>query len=125
MRYLLFVVLSVLAAFSILRFINLRDEFYSEYLKTKEFILLAKNYQSKKKSTITEDFLRQKTLSVGAQLNAFSQLDVGFEIKGSSLKGDAILQFIHSLEQEGIEILRFKAVDNTGQGIYDFELVVR
>ncbi|MEN3033392.1 MAG: hypothetical protein ABDH18_00180 [Aquificaceae bacterium] len=125
MRYLLFAVFLLLATFSLMRFYRLRDEYYKEYLKTKDFMLLAKNYQLRKKSAISEDLIRQKVSIAGAQLSAFSQLDVGFEVKGSSLKGDAILQFIYSLEQEGLEILKFKAVDNTGQGLYDFEMVVR
>lgn len=107
------------------RYYKLRDAYYLEYLRHKEVMLLLKNYQTRQKASIDENFVRLKLSEVGADFISFKQVDVGYEVKARNLRGENIPRLIHSLESSGVEILRFKGVDNTGQGIYELDMRIR
>lgn len=107
------------------RYYRLRDAYYSEYLRHKETMFLLKNYQTKQKVNIDENFVRLKLSEVGADFISFKQADVGYEVKARNLRGEGIPRLIYSLESSGVEILKFKGVDNTGQGIYEVDMRIR
>lgn len=102
-----------------------REQYYREYLRYKEVMLLLKNYQTRQKVSVDENFARQKLFEVGADFLSFKQVDVGYELKAKGLRGENIPRLIYALESAGVEIVRFKAVDNTGQGLYELELILR
>lgn len=127
-RQLNLIVLSllVLAFFLLLeRYYRLRDSYYAEYLRHKEVMLLLKNYQTRKKPTVDEGYIRSKLSLVKADLVSFGYGDLGYQVKGKNLKGANIPLLIHELEKDNLQVVKFIATDNTGQGIYDFELVLR
>jgi len=115
----------LLLAFLLDRYYRLRASYYLEYLRHKEVMLLLKNYQARQKATIDENFVRQKLSEVGADFLSFKQTDVGYEVKARNLKGEGIPRLVYALENAGVEIIKFKAVDNTGQGIYELEMILR
>lgn len=119
--------LLALAVFVLLldHYYRLRDRYYEEYLRYKEVMILLKNYQTRQKAQVDENFLRQKFSQVNAELVSFRQVDVGYEVKGKNLRGSKLPELIYSLETSGVEILKFRAVDNTGQGLYEVEIVLR
>lgn len=121
----LYLLLFVLLLVLIDRYYRLRDNYYQEYLRYKEVMLLLGNYQTRQKVLVDENFLRQTFSQAGAELVSFRQADTGYEVKGRNLRGSKLPELIYSLEGAGVEILKFKAVDNTGQGIYEVEILLR
>ncbi len=115
----------VLFAFLLDRYYRLRDRYYSEYLKYKEVMLLLKNYQTRQKATVDETFVRQRLSEVGADFVSFKQVDMGYEVKARNLKGENLPKLVYALESAGVEVLKLKAVDNTGQGLYEVEMTIR
>lgn len=123
---LLFIVLSILFLSILLSiYLNKRENYYKEYIKHKETMFMLANAKTKTKIEISEEFIKTTLNSNGAQLRSFGQITGGYEVKGSGLAGIKIPELIFSLEDSGIEVLKFKAVDNTGSGIYDFEMMLR
>ncbi len=121
----IFLISLLLFSFALDRYHKLRNSYYEEYLRYKEVMLLLNNYQTRQKATVDENFIRQNLFQVGADLLSFKQAQMGYEIKARNLRGEGIPRLIYSLESQGIEILGFKAVDNTGQGFYEVELRIR
>ncbi len=123
---LMFLLLSLLLfAFLLDRYYGLRDRYYLEYLKYKDVMLLLKNYQTRQKALVDENFIRQRLSEVGADFVSFRQLDVGYEVKARNLRGENLPKLIYALENSGVEILKFISVDNTGQGFYEVEMIIR
>ena len=123
---LMFLLLSLLLfAFLLDRYYGLRDRYYLEYLKYKDVMLLLKNYQTRQKALVDENFIRQRLSEVGADFVSFRQLDVGYEVKARNLRGENLPRLIYALENSGVEILKFISVDNTGQGFYEVEMTIR
>ncbi|RMH00732.1 MAG: hypothetical protein D6699_07375 [Aquificota bacterium] len=112
-------------AFLLEHYYSLREAYYKEYLQYKEVMLLLKNYQTKKKPTLDENYIRGKLSQVGAELVSFRQTDTGYQVKGKNLHGSKIPLLTYELEKDNVQIVKFLATDNTGQGLYDFELVLR
>lgn len=106
-------------------YLNKRENFYREYIKHKEIMFMLANVKTKSKTEIGEEYLRSTLTNHGAQLKSFGQVAGGFEVKGSNLSGIKIPELVFFLEDSGIEIVKFKALDNTGSGNYDFELILR
>lgn len=106
-------------------YFNLRENFYKEYIRHKEIMFVLKNYKTKAKAEINEEFIRNIILNNFAEFKSFAQIEGNYEIKGKNLHGIRIPQLLFSIEDSGLEILKFKAVDNTGKGIYDFEIIVK
>lgn len=106
-------------------YFDMRENFYREYLRHKEVMFLLANYKTEKKAQVNEEYLKNVVINSGAEFKSFGQTANGFEIKGRNLKGSRIPKLIYSLESDGLEVVKFRAVDNTGSGIYDFELIVR
>ncbi len=121
----LFLVSFALLVFLLDRYYRLRDSYYGEYLRYKEVMLLLNNYQTKQKALIDENFVRQRLSEVGADFVSFRQLDVGYEVKARNLKGENLPKLVYALESAGVEVLKLKAVDNTGQGLYEVEMTIR
>ncbi|MFN3870404.1 MAG: hypothetical protein ACK4MW_02830 [Aquificaceae bacterium] len=121
----IFLISLLLFAFALDRYYRLRDSYYEEYLRYKEVMLLLDNYQTRQKVMVDENFIRQSLSQVGAELSSFKQAQIGYEIKARNLRGENIPRLVYNLESQGIEILSFKAVDNTGQGFYEVELRIR
>ncbi|MFN4319270.1 MAG: hypothetical protein ACK4FY_02150 [Aquificaceae bacterium] len=115
----------LLFVFLLDRYYRLRSSYYLEYLRYKEVMLLLKNYQARQKAAIDENFVRQRLSEVGADFLSFKQTDMGYEVKAKNLRGEGIPRLVYAIESAGVEISKFKAVDNTGQGIYDLEMVLR
>lgn len=107
------------------RYYKLRDDYYAEYLRHKEVMLLLKNYQARQKASPEENLLRQKLSEVGADFASYRQVDIGYEIRARNLKGENIPRLVYELERLGVEIVKLKAVDNTGQGLYELEMTLR
>ncbi|MEN3028149.1 MAG: hypothetical protein ABDH29_02785 [Aquificaceae bacterium] len=125
LNLILFLFTLVLTALLLDRYYRLREHYYSEYLRHKEVMLLLKNYQTKQKAVLDENFVRQRLSEAGADFLSFKQVDVGYEVKAKNLKGENIPKLLYSLESAGIEILRLRLVDNTGQGIYELDATLR
>ncbi|MCS7196956.1 MAG: hypothetical protein RMH93_01815 [Aquificaceae bacterium] len=121
----LFFLTLALTALLLDRYYRLRERYYDEYLRYKEVMLLLKNYQTKQKVVLDEGLVRQRLSEVGADFLSFKQVDVGYEVKAKNLKGENIPKLLHSLESAGVEILKLKLVDNTGQGIYELDATLR
>lgn len=115
----------VLFVFLLDRYYRLRDSYYAEYLRYKEVMLLLTNYQTRQKATIDENFVRQKLSEVGADFVSFKQVDMGYEIKARNLRGENLPKLVYSLESSGVEILKLRSVDNTGQGLYEVDMTIR
>lgn len=123
---LIFIVLSVLFLTILVSiYLNKRENYYIEYVKHKEVMFMLANGKTKRKTEISEEFIKTTLSNYGAQFKSFAQVSGGYEVKGSQLSGIRIPEFVFSIEDSGIEIVKFKALDNTGSGIYDFELTVR
>ena len=123
---LLAVALTLLALYLLLnRYYHLRDSYYRDYLRHKEIMLLLKNYQERKREEPTESLIRDLTSQSGGTLISIKQTDLGYEVKVRSLSGKNLPQFIHSIESRGIKVIKLKAVDNTGEGLFDLEVVIR
>lgn len=88
-------------------------------------MFVLKNYRTKSKTEINEEFIRNIILNNFAEFKSFAQVEGNYEIKGKNLHGIRIPQLLFSIEDSGLEILKFKAVDYTGKGIYDFEIIVK
>lgn len=102
-----------------------RDHFYSEYIKHKEVMFMLANSKNIKKAEINEEFINRTLSNFGARLRSLKQVTEGYEVKGAELSGAKLPELIYFLEDSGFEILSFKALDNTGSGIYDFEMSLR
>ena len=122
--YLVFIAIA-LFGFLLDRYYKLRDNYYAEYLKHKEVMLFLSNYQTRQKALINENLIREKLSQVGADFMSFEQSPDGFEIKAKNLKGENLPTLVYSFESAGLEIIKLKAVDNTGEGIYDLQLLLR
>lgn len=125
LNLILFLLTLALLAFLLDRYYRLRDGYYAEYLRYREVMLLLKNYQTKQKAVIDENSVRQKLAEVGADFVSFRQVDVGYEVKGRNLRGENLPRMVYLLESSGVEILKLRSVDNTGQGFYEVEMTIR
>lgn len=125
LNLILFLLTLTLLVFLIDRYYRLRDQYYGEYLRYKEVMLLLNNYQTRQKATLDENFVRQKLSEVGADFLSFRQVDVGYELKARNLKGENIPALIYSFERSGVEIVSLRLVDNTGQGLYELQATLR
>ncbi|MFN7065546.1 MAG: hypothetical protein ACK4OF_05315 [Aquificaceae bacterium] len=119
------IVALALFAFALDRYYRLRDVYYGEYIRHKEVMLLLNNYQTRQKVLIEEGLIRQNFAQVGADFVSFKQTDMGYEVRGKNLRGENLPKLIYSLESLGVEVLKLKAVDNTGQGLYDLQMHIR
>lgn len=109
----------------LLTYFHKRERFYREYIKHKEIMFIIANHKTKTKMEINESTIKNIISQNGGEFKSFSKITDGYEIKGKNLSGIRIPQFIFSLEDEGLEIAKFKAIDNTNNGIYDFEIFIK
>jgi hypothetical protein len=121
-----FVLLSALLAFLLLdRYYKLRDTYYRDYLKHKETMFLLANYQERKMGAPTEQLLRILFFHYKGEFRSFRQTEAGYEVQGTNLPGENIPYLIYFLEERGISVQKLRAVDNTGQGLFEVYLLLR
>ncbi len=109
----------------LLTYFHKRERFYREYIKHKEIMFIIANHKTKTKMEINESTIKNIISQNGGEFKSFAKITDGYEIKGKNLSGIRIPQFIFTLENEGLEIAKFKAIDNTNNGIYDFEILIK
>jgi hypothetical protein len=122
---LLFIFGFILVGFILLRYFDLRENFYREYLKHKEIMFLLYNYENKRKINVNEDFIKSVFSKYSVEITSFNQVSQGMEIKGKNLSGAVLPELFFMLEDAGAEIVKFKLIDNTGSGIFDYEIILR
>lgn len=122
---LLFISGFILVGFILLRYFDLRENFYREYLKHKEIMFLLSNYENKQKINLNEEFIKSVFSKYSVEITSFNQVSQGIEIKGKNLSGAVLPELFFMLEDAGAEIVKFKLIDNTGSGIFDYEIILR
>ena len=122
---LLFIFGFILVGFILLRYFDLRENFYREYLKHKEIMFLLYNYENKRKINVNEEFIKSVFSKYSVEITSFNQVSQGIEIKGKNLSGAVLPELFFMLEDAGAEIVKFKLIDNTGSGIFDYEIILR
>jgi len=122
---LLFIFGFILVGFILLRYFDLRENFYREYLKHKEIMFLLSNYENKRKINVNEEFIKNVFSKYSVEITSFNQVSQGIEIKGKNLSGAVLPELFFMLEDAGAEIVKFKLIDNTGSGIFDYEIILR
>jgi len=122
---LLFIFGFILVGFILLRYFDLRENFYREYLKHKEIMFLLSNYENKRKINVNEEFIKNVFSKYSVEITSFNQVSQGMEIKGKNLSGAVLPELFFMLEDAGAEIVKFKLIDNTGSGIFDYEIILR
>jgi len=122
---LLFIFGFILVSFILLRYFDLRENFYREYLKHKEIMFLLSNYENKRKINVNEEFIKSVFSKYSVEITSFNQVSQGIEIKGKNLSGAVLPELFFMLEDAGAEIVKFKLIDNAGSGIFDYEIILR
>jgi hypothetical protein len=123
---LFFVLLYGLLSFLLLdRYYKLRDSYYGDYLKHKEIMFLLANYQEKKREAPTEQLIRGLFSQYQGEFKSFRQTEAGYEVQGTNLPGEKLPYLIYALEEKGISVQKLRAVDNTGQGLFEIYLLLR
>lgn len=120
-----FLLLHILFAFLFFRKIEVdREKYYSSYLKLREMYFLINNAYVTK---IPRDDLSIKKFLESAGYNTVSikQSDDGFELAFQNIITERVVNLAYILENNGFEIVYFKATDNTGQGKYYVEVGIR
>jgi len=123
---LFFVLLYVSLGFLLLdRYYRLRDSYYGDYLKHKEIMFLLANYQGRKREAPTEQLVRGLFSQYQGEFKSFKQTEAGYEVQGTNLPGEKLPYLIYALEEKGINVQKLRAVDNTGQGLFEIYLLLR
>ena len=123
---LFFVLLYVSLGFLLLdRYYRLRDSYYGDYLKHKEIMFLLANYQGRKREAPTEQLVRGLFSQYQGEFKSFRQTEAGYEVQGTNLPGEKLPYLIYALEEKGISVQKLRAVDNTGQGLFEIYLLLR
>jgi len=107
------------------RYYRLRDSYYRDYLKHKEIMFLLANYQGKKREAPTEQLVRGLFSQYQGEFKSFRQTEAGYEVQGTNLPGEKLPYLIYALEEKGISVQKLRAVDNTGQGLFEIYLLLR
>jgi hypothetical protein len=107
------------------RYYRLRDSYYGDYLKHKEIMFLLANYQGRKREAPTEQLVRGLFSQYQGEFKSFRQTEAGYEVQGTNLPGEKLPYLIYALEEKGISVQKLRAVDNTGQGLFEIYLLLR
>jgi hypothetical protein len=107
------------------RYYRLRDSYYRDYLKHKEIMFLLANYQGRKREAPTEQLVRGLFSQYQGEFRSFRQTEAGYEVQGTNLPGERLPYLIYALEEKGINVQKLRAVDNTGQGLFEIYLLLR
>jgi len=107
------------------RYYRLRDSYYGDYLKHKEIMFLLANYQGRKREAPTEQLVRGLFSQYQGEFKSFRQTEAGYEVQGTNLPGERLPYLIYTLEEKGISVQKLRAVDNTGQGLFEIYLLLR
>jgi hypothetical protein len=107
------------------RYYKLRDSYYRDYLKHKEIMFLLANYQGRKREAPTEQLVRGLFSQYQGEFKSFRQTEAGYEVQGTNLPGEKLPYLIYALEEKGISVQKLRAVDNTGQGLFEIYLLLR
>jgi hypothetical protein len=107
------------------RYYRLRDSYYGDYLKHKEIMFLLANYQGRKREEPTEQLVKGLFSQYQGEFKSFRQTEAGYEVQGTNLPGEKLPYLIYALEERGISVQKLRAVDNTGQGLFEVYLLLR
>lgn len=107
------------------RYYRLRDSYYGDYLKHKEIMFLLANYQGRKREEPTEQLVKGLFSQYQGEFKSFRQTEAGYEVQGTNLPGEKLPYLIYALEEKGISVQKLRAVDNTGQGLFEVYLLLR
>ncbi|MCX7739227.1 MAG: hypothetical protein N2Z80_07490 [Hydrogenothermaceae bacterium] len=117
--------MSMLLAFSVGSYLNsFKQRYYSLYLQLKEMNFLINNVYTKTLSK-DEQSVRSFIESFEYKVEYISQKEGSIEIHLSFVDPVSMARLSHILESNGFEIAFFKATDNTGNGNFFIEVVVR
>jgi hypothetical protein len=116
---------ALLGSFLLDRYYRLRDSYYRDYLKHKEIMFLLANYQGRKREAPTEQLIRGLFSQYQGEFKSFRQTEAGYEVQGTNLPGEKLPYLIYALEEKGISVQKLRAVDNTGQGLFEIYLLLR
>jgi len=108
-----------------LHYADIRNAINKEYVRYKEISFLIKNFGNQRRKEIDEVFLNQFFKDMGVEVKSISGVEDIYNVVLKSVNIFKLTDIIYRLEREGIEIRRMRAVDNTGEGVYEVELKVR
>ncbi len=108
-----------------LNYSEIRNAINREYARYKEISFLIKNFGNQRRSRVDEVFLSQFFKSAGVEVKSISSVEDIFIVNIKSVNIFKLTDIIYRLEREGLEIKRMRAVDNTGEGVYDVELKIK
>ncbi|WP_448583918.1 hypothetical protein [Thermocrinis sp.] len=115
----------LLAYLFLSKYYELRDKYYRDYLKHKEIMFLMKNFAQTKREQPTESLIRELFLSHGVDFKSLRQVETGYEVRGANLRGEKLASLVYAIEEKGIKIIKLKAVDNTGEGIFEIYMLLK
>jgi len=121
----LFLLYFLLAYLFLSKYYDLRAQYYRDYLRHKEIMFLMANYVHTKREQPTEDLIREIFSSYGVDFKSFKQVETGYEVWGTNLRGEKLSDLIYAIEERGIRIVKLRAVDNTGQGMFEVYMLLR
>ncbi len=108
-----------------LNYSEIRNAINREYARYKEISFLIRNFGNQRKREIDEVFLNQFFKNAGVEVKSISGIEDIFMVNIKSVNIFKLTDIIYRLEREGIEIRQMRAVDNTGEGVYEVELKIR
>ncbi len=108
-----------------LNYSEIRNAINREYARYKEISFLIKNFGSQRRKEVDEVFLNQFFKNAGVEVKSISGIEDIFMVNIKSVNIFKLTDIIYRLEREGLEIKQMRAVDNTGEGIYDVELKIK
>ncbi|PMP64005.1 MAG: hypothetical protein C0198_00600 [Sulfurihydrogenibium sp.] len=99
-------------------------KFYVEYRKLKEMQFLVNN-KVQTSITLTEDGISSFLKAKGLDVSSVSTVENGIEVQLKQVSPLVLVDTIYELEKNGISVNNLKAVDNTGTGKMNVDMVLR
>ncbi|PMP76330.1 MAG: hypothetical protein C0178_06025, partial [Sulfurihydrogenibium sp.] len=99
-------------------------KFYVEYRKLKEMQFLVNN-KVQTSITLTEDGISSFLKAKGLDVSSVSTVENGIEVQLKQVNPLVLVDTIYELEKNGISVNNLKAVDNTGTGKMNVDMVLR
>ncbi len=108
-----------------LNYSEIRNAVNREYARYKEISFLIKNFGNQRRREVDEVFLNQFFRNAGVEVKSISSVEDIFIVNIKSVNIFKLADIIYRLEREGLEIKLMRAVDNTGEGVYEVELKIK
>ncbi|MGC8869181.1 MAG: hypothetical protein ACP5P7_05925, partial [Sulfurihydrogenibium sp.] len=106
------------------RYEGFLKKFYVEYRKLKEMQFLVNN-KVQTSITLTEDGISSFLKAKGLDVSSVSTVENGIEVQLKQVNPLVLVDTIYELEKNGISVNNLKAVDNTGTGKMNVDMVLR